>query len=220
MKRQKLKVEINNCKSKVKSGSGGVVKLYTKSGDGGESGLGGGGRLSKSDLVFEVLGGIDELNSWVGTVVVEAKLLISNDKFQSKLKPQNTNDGDVVSELVRIQETLLKCGVIIGVGKKLRKDIEKEVGWLERRIDWYQGQFGEEWLKGFVLPGGTEVAARADVARAVCRRVERTWVRFTIQDSRFKNHVVGRYLNRLSDYLFAVARWVNLRDTNGTETRC
>ena len=139
-----------------------MIKLYTKSGDKGESGLGRGERLLKSDLVFEVLGTIDELNTFIGLAVSEAT---------------NTKQEKLRRELQRVQNMLLNCGAVVGSGKDTTVEIEREVAWLEKKIDKYQAGFGDDWYKRFLLPGGTELAARIDVCRAVCRRAERVLVR-------------------------------------------
>lgn len=212
-----------------------LIKLYTKSGDKGESGLGDGARLPKSDLVFEVLGGIDEVNSWLGLVVASAnKFQISNNKLQNKSKYQNSNYQTIIDELLGIQNTLLIVGAVVSGSEEQRfeKEIETEVGELEERIDWYQGQLGKDWYKQFLLPGGTELAARIDVTRTVVRRVERVLVRwiqylngkgdhritavpggtrhaeFTESQKKW-SPAMARYLNRLSDYLFALRCYVN-----------
>jgi len=188
------------------------IKLYTKTGDGGESGLGSGQRLPKSDPVFEVLGTIDELNSWLGVCVVQAKK-ITNHKLQITNKSKTSNSKfetkQTVQELQRVQEMLLKCGASVGANKDFKKEIEQEVTWLEGRIDHYQSQFGDDWFKRFLLPGGTELAARIDVARSVCRRAERIFVSDSRQPTADSNKSIGQYLNRLSDYLFALRCWVN-----------
>lgn len=188
-----------------------TVKLYTKSGDGGESGLGDGRRLSKSDLVFEVLGGIDEVNSLIGWVNSEVARVVQVEQVAQEKVQKVWKVRNVRKELMKIQNTLLVVGAVVSGGGKV-KLAEEEIRFLEERIDWYQGQLGEEWYKQFLLPGGTELAARIDVARSVCRRVERVWARFKIYDLRFKNEkqdLVGRYLNRMSDYLFALRCYVN-----------
>lgn len=177
------------------------IKLYTKTGDKGESGLADGVRATKSDLVFEVLGGLDELNSHLGVTLVEAKKSI-NSKLQ------------ITNELMKVQNNLLVLGAVVAGSEKVKMK-ESDVDFLEERIDYYQKNTREDWYTKFLLPGGTELAARIDVARAVARRVERVMVGYKIQNSKLKitnNKVLvieQKYLNRLSDYLFALRCFVN-----------
>lgn len=164
------------------------MKLYTKTGDKGESGLASGHRLSKDDLIFEVLGTIDELNAWIGLTVT----LIETPALRK--------------DLMRIQDQLLMIGAVVAGSKKVEFD-ESEIMWLEKEIDVYQGQFGENWYQKFLLPGGTELAARLDVSRTVCRRAERMCVRWTHDNQKILHP--QKYLNRLSDYLFALRCYTN-----------
>lgn len=164
------------------------MKLYTKTGDTGESGLANGQRAAKDDLVFEVLGTLDETNSWIGLSLT----LVEDTKLRH--------------DMMRIQDQLLMIGALIAGSKKVKFD-NKEIFWLEKRIDQYQSEFGTNWYKKFLLPGGTELAARLDVTRAVSRRAERllvTWIR-----GNSDQQVLQQYLNRLSDYLFALRCYIN-----------
>lgn len=164
------------------------MKLYTKTGDAGETGLANGKRLSKADEVFELLGTLDELNSHLGLSLTEVE--------EKKIR----------KELLRIQDQLLIIGAVIAGSSKVTFQ-SSEVRWLEKHIDSYQQQFGDDWYQKFLLPGGTELAARLDVARTVCRRVERFMVRYPSGFPQRK--ILQKYLNRLSDYLFALRCFVN-----------
>lgn len=164
------------------------MKLYTKTGDNGESGLASGHRLPKSDQLFEVLGTIDELNSWLGLSLTKVE--------EEKLR----------HALMRIQDQLLIVGAIVA-GSKNVEFKKNEVLWLEKQIDFYQSQFGEEWYKKFLLPGGTELAACLDVSRTVCRRAERVFISYSEKISQHQS--IQKYLNRLSDYLFALRCFIN-----------
>jgi cob(I)alamin adenosyltransferase len=164
------------------------MKLYTKTGDTGESGLASGHRMSKDSLVFEVLGTLDELNAWLGYSVAMIE------------------DAALRQDLMRIQDQLLIIGAVIAGSKKVLFDAS-EIHWLEKEIDQYQSQFGEDWYKKFLLPGGTEHAARIDVTRTVCRRAERLVVTWSKQE--IQHPELQQYINRLSDYLFALRCFIN-----------
>ncbi len=190
------------------------LKLYTKTGDKGESGLADGQRLSKSELIFEVLGTIDELNSNIGFGVIEAK------------EPYR-------QELLQIQDYLMIIASEIAGSKKVALE-PQAIRQLEKRIDVYQQETRVDWFTKFLLPGGTEMAGRLDLARTVCRRLERLVVRYSNQgfmDGAQLNWApqvhtnikkqntnpalsgvpakITQYLNRLSDYLFALRCFVN-----------
>lgn len=163
------------------------LKLYTKTGDKGESGLANGRRLRKSDLIFEVLGTLDELNAHLGVCVVVS---------DQKARP----------ELMRLQDTLLIIGAQIAGSTKVALE-PTEIAWLEERIDYYQQHTRSDWYTKFLLPGGTELAARLDVARTVCRRTERLLARLHQETAVTAD--ISAFINRLSDYLFALRCYVN-----------
>lgn len=162
-----------------------VIRLYTKGGDKGVSGLADGKRLTKSDPVFGSLGTVDELNSSLGWCAVVAK-------------------EKVRVEILEIQDILLKVGAIVAKSNKVRSE-QKWITLLERRIDFYQLKTRKGWHKRFLLPGGIELAARLDLTRAICRRAERRIV--SLDQKRLGKILV--FMNRLSDYLFALRCWVN-----------
>lgn len=163
------------------------MKLYTKTGDEGLSNLANGQRLAKDSTVFDVLGTIDECNSWIG--------------FSISI----VEDSKLRKHLMRIQDQLLIIGGVIAGSKKVKFHVS-EITWLEKEIDRYQAIFGEEWYKKFLLPGGTELAARLDITRTVCRRAERVLVEFDAEQHFLK---IRKYFNRLSDYLFALRCFIN-----------
>jgi cob(I)alamin adenosyltransferase len=159
-----------------------MTKIYTKTGDKGRTGTMR-GRVAKSDTLVEALGAIDELNSWVG--YCRYQIQSSNDKFTI----------EVQNELKRIQNNLLVIGSgLAGSGLKLSS---REIKRLERVIDRLTEELPK--LRNFIYPVG-----QLQVARAVCRRAERAVVGFM-------NKSVLKYLNRLSDALFVMARWVNYK---------
>jgi cob(I)alamin adenosyltransferase len=171
------------------------VKIYTKTGDAGDTGLFGGPRVRKSDPRVEAYGDVDELNAAVG--VVRAIL----------------EDPEIEAELARVQAELFCVGAELATphGAKARSAIPPvDPAWtarLERAIDAWQGELPP--LTRFVLPGGTRTAAALHVARTVCRRAERRAVALAAEAE--VDPQVLSYLNRLSDLLFVAARIANAR---------
>jgi len=170
------------------------LKIYTKTGDDGTTSLFSGGRVSKAHLRIETYGTVDELNSLLG--VVRA--------FQP------TSQGD--QWLERIQNQLFYLGADLATpldapsGHIVRLEADS-AQWLEDAIDEITADLPP--LKQFILPGGSPAAAHLQVARTVCRRAERLAVALG-QHEAIGLHIVP-YLNRLSDFLFTLARWENLR---------
>ncbi|WP_019638427.1 cob(I)yrinic acid a,c-diamide adenosyltransferase [Paenibacillus fonticola] len=170
------------------------MKLYTRTGDAGQTSVIG-GRVDKDDVRIEAYGTIDELNSFVGQAIG----LIESEQF-----------ADLKDELLQIQQELFDCGSDLAyvkieerrfkVGAELTSQLEK---WIDRH------QSGNPPLEKFILPGGTPLAAVLHVCRTVCRRAERRAV--TLGRHQEVNSEVLIYLNRLSDYFFAVARAANAR---------
>jgi cob(I)alamin adenosyltransferase len=168
-----------------------LTRIYTRGGDRGETSLGDGSRVSKLDCRIAAFGTVDELNSLLGVVLA----------------------GEVSSEireiLVRVQNELFDVGadvsVPFGVGDGRLRVSQAQVDRLEADCDRFNAELPE--LKSFVLPGGTEAAARIHVARAVCRRAERAVLDAAEQVE--LNPLVPVYLNRLSDLLFILARTAN-----------
>jgi len=164
-----------------------LTRIYTRGGDAGETSLGDGSRASKLDPLVRAFGAVDELNSVVGWVQV-----VAHDE-----------------RLARIQNELFDLGADLSVpfaedDGKLRVD-QASIDRLERDCDAANAPLAE--LRSFVLPGGSEAAARLHVARAVCRRVEREVL--TSAEERVVNPLALVYLNRLSDLLFILARASN-----------
>jgi cob(I)alamin adenosyltransferase len=167
-----------------------LTKIYTRGGDAGETSLGDGSRVSKLDGRIEAFGAVDELNAALGLVLA----------------------GEVPDELrgvvERVQNELFDLGadlsVPAGVAGRLRVE-QSMVDRLEHDCDRFNAELPE--LRSFVLPGGTEAAARLHVARTLCRRAERDALRAaTVQEL---GPLVVVYLNRLSDLLFILARAAN-----------
>lgn len=169
------------------------MKLYTKTGDSGKTSLIG-GRVDKNHFRVEAYGTIDEANSFIG----QAMTLLTDAKF-----------ADLYQELERIQHELFDCGGDLAViqNKIPYKATADMVVVLEKRIDTYVAEAPP--LERFILPGGTPAAAAIHVARTVVRRAERCIV--ALKQEEEINDAVLVYMNRLSDYLFAIARVVNTR---------
>ncbi len=167
-----------------------LTKIYTRGGDAGETSLGDGSRVSKLDCRIGAFGTVDELNSALG-VVLAGEL------------PEGMREP-----LTRIQNELFDVGADLSVpwGVTDRLRVEQEmIDSLEQLCDSFNADLPE--LRSFVLPGGTEAAARLHVARTICRRAERD-VLLGSQEVEL-NPLVLSYLNRLSDLLFILARSAN-----------
>lgn len=169
------------------------MKIYTKTGDGGETGLFGGARVSKASLRVEAYGEVDELNSAIGW----ARVLVADEALETLLDQIQTDLFEVGAELGSTDESKKKGPL------PLIK--EAQVQTLEQAIDRYEQ--GPPPLTSFVLPGGSEGAARFHLARCVCRRAERSLVALAHQET--LRGELFRYLNRLSDLLFVLARHAN-----------
>lgn len=169
------------------------MKIYTKTGDTGDTGLFGGARVSKASPRVEAYGEVDELNSAVGW----ARVAVSN--------------PDLDALLNQIQNDLFEVGAELGSTDDRKNKsampfiAEPQVEALERAIDEYEK--GPPGLTSFVLPGGSEGAARFHLARCVCRRAERSLVALGAQEN--LRGELFRYVNRLSDLLFVLARYAN-----------
>jgi len=167
-----------------------LTRIYTRGGDQGETSLGDGSRVSKLDCRIGAFGTVDELNSAIGVV-------LAGDVPEVMREP-----------LTRIQNELFDVGADLsvpwGVSDRLRVD-QAMIDALEQLCDDFNADLTE--LRSFVLPGGTEAAARLHVARTICRRAERD-VLLGAQEVDL-NPLVLRYLNRLSDLLFILARAAN-----------
>jgi cob(I)alamin adenosyltransferase len=166
------------------------VKIYTKTGDAGETGLFGGGRVPKDDPRVQAYGDVDETNAALG--------------FAAALEPA----GFESAALQSIQRDLFTVGAELATpdAAKVRTKVgSDQVSALEQLIDKHQAAL--EPLKNFILPGGTAKAAAFHLARTTCRRAERSVV--TLSREQQINPVIIHYLNRLSDLLFVLARAVN-----------
>jgi cob(I)alamin adenosyltransferase len=173
-----------------------MAKIYTRTGDTGETMLFGGGRVRKDDVRVEAMGTVDELNATLGVVRME-------------LARGGTAPADLDPLLAQMQHRLFDLGAELatpnptGSGTNLVNDAH--VATLEAAIDRFDAQL--EPLREFILPGGVPAAAHLHVARCVCRRAERRVVELMSHEP-VRGELL-RYLNRLSDLLFVLARAVN-----------
>jgi cob(I)alamin adenosyltransferase len=181
-----------------------TMKIYTKTGDRGDTGLFGGGRVGKDHPRVEAYGDIDELNATIGLA------------RSIELMPR------IDEVLVLVQRDLFSLGALLATPdlEKMHQQLEKariddeRIAQLERAID--DGDRELEPLRAFILPGGTPKSAALHVARTVCRRAERRVVH--LQHEVEIPGVVVIYLNRLSDLLFTLARVANARAGAGEVT--
>lgn len=175
-------------------------RIYTRTGDAGETGLAGGQRVAKDDLRIDCYGTVDELNAFIGLARTTVE----------ELTPTSERLDEFPVILKRVQHELFNLGSILAT---LPQDVHAkqpcitlaEVARLEQEID----RANEELkpLRSFVLPGGTRLDAELHVCRTVCRRAERLLVRLAHGQSVPTEAL--QYLNRLSDALFVWSRWVN-----------
>ena len=168
-------------------------KIYTRTGDDGTTGLVDGTRRAKHDARMQAIGEVDEANSAIGLAACAA-------------------DGDAAAELFRIQNDLFDLGADLATpgndfapSEMVLRMVPAQAAWLEDAIDRYNARLTP--LNSFILPGGSEAAARVHVARATTRRAERAATALAAEEP--INPAALAYLNRLSDYLFVLARVCN-----------
>ena len=166
------------------------VKIYTKTGDSGETSLLSGGRVHKDHPRIAAYGTLDELNSTIGLLLTES--------VPDEARPR----------LEHIQRSLFSLGAAMADGEG--RATHDEGQWSTQPIEeWIDGmEKNLEPLKNFILPGGCRAAAITHIARTVCRRAERLAVAAAREDGGLPQGVI-EYLNRLSDSLFVLARWLN-----------
>jgi cob(I)alamin adenosyltransferase len=165
------------------------MNIYTKTGDAGQTGLLGGNRVSKDDLRIEAYGTLDELNSWLGLLADEHPV----ESYQAFLREIQSDVFLLGSHLAAENEK----------GKSYLNPVREElIAELENAIDEMTKPLPQ--LRNFVLPGGHPLVSKIHIARTVCRRAERMVVR--LAQSVEVDAVIIRILNRMSDYLFTLAR--------------
>lgn len=166
------------------------MKIYTKTGDTGQTSLLGGSRVDKYHLRIEAYGTLDELNSWIG--------LIADEHMHPDIKKQ----------LHQVQKTLFLAGSYLAAENDQTTSTlppwpSQSCELLENSIDEMSSHLKP--LKNFILPGGHSIASYCHIARCVCRRAERVTV-FLASEEQINPDII-KYLNRLSDYLFVLARY-------------
>lgn len=161
-----------------------LTKIYTRTGDDGTTGMADGARVAKDDLQVQAIGDIDELNSQLAVLACHTP-------------------GSFTAAIRNIQNELFNVGAELSLGEPMVG--KEQVEWLEQSLD----ELNEELppLKEFILPGGGLAASHCHVARAVCRRAERTLA--SLDKQKTLNPDLKAYVNRLSDYLFVLARAIS-----------
>ena len=177
------------------------MKIYTGTGDRGKTSLFSGERIAKSEGRIEAYGDVDELNSFLGALIADLA----------------KNDPNLSEKLQEIQSDLFQLSAILAIAPNspamdsLTAITDNQITKLERDIDQLEAQLPD--LSGFILPGGQTTAAWAHICRTVCRRAERNATRISAEydegQTAQQYQMVLVYLNRLSDYLFVVARYCN-----------
>ncbi|MBM3698618.1 MAG: cob(I)yrinic acid a,c-diamide adenosyltransferase [Actinobacteria bacterium] len=174
-----------------------LTRIYTKTGDDGTTSLGDMSRTSKNDPRLEAYATVDEANSTIGVVLAMGDI----------------KDADIKKLLIRIQNDLFDVGadlctpVVDNPASEPLRVLDSQIEYLEHQIDKYNESL--QPLRSFVLPSGTPAAALMHVARTVTRRAERTTWHAIHAFGGGVNPITAKYLNRLSDLLFVLARYVN-----------
>jgi cob(I)alamin adenosyltransferase len=170
-----------------------LTKIYTRTGDDGTTGLVDGSRVAKHDARMEAIGAVDEANSALGLAAVVL-------------------DGEAAADVQRLQNDLFDLGADLATpgedfapSEMVLRIIPAQAEWLERRIDALNERLAP--LRSFILPGGSEAAARVHVARAAVRGAERAMTALATEGP--VNPAALAFVNRLSDYLFVLARSLN-----------
>ena len=162
------------------------MAIYTKTGDKGETGLANGQRISKADARIEAYGTVDELNSWIGLLRAGIQ---NTDRYTDRVQ----------TELAWIQNRLFNLGAALSLAQG-EWISDADVKQLEAWIDAMQAEVPP--MRAFILPAGNETMARCHVSRTICRRAERRMIALGCDDKAMQ------FMNRLSDYLFVLARYV------------
>ena len=161
-----------------------LTKIYTRTGDDGSTGMADGSRLEKDDLLVHAIGEVDELNSQLAVLACHT--------------PQG-----FIAAIKTIQNELFNVGAELTLGQAVIK--QESASWLEQSLDELNQSLAP--LEEFILPGGGLAASHCHVARAICRRVERSLV--ALNKNRPVSKALLAYINRLSDYLFVLARAIS-----------
>lgn len=162
------------------------MKIYTKNGDKGKSSILNKKNIPKHDIVFELVGTLDELSAHLGIL-------------------HTSRDKEIKKICLTVQEDLFTIGSVLA-GFPDTIDLSERTKWLEEVIDEYDAK--NDPLENFILPGGSKYAAHLHIARAVCRRLERKVVLFRDNNDKLNPELL-MYVNRLSDLFFVLARYTN-----------
>ena len=170
------------------------MKIYTRTGDAGTTGLFGGPRVEKTDARIEAYGTVDELNASLGVVI------------------SGSLPDEMGEQLLRVQNELFSIGAELASPDPEKHNLRvigsQHIGRLEDWIDQHERELPP--LKHFVLPGGTTAASNAQLSRAICRRAERRVIQLRHECAEPVSDDLIVYLNRLSDYLFVLSRRINV----------
>jgi len=184
-----------------------MVKIYTKTGDSGTTSLFGGKKLSKNDARVEAYGCVDELNSVLGMIIADLNYSSSASRETSFMR--NSPQGRIVNKLLRIQKELFVLGTDLASPSDVKVKIPRVkkplVIRLEQEIDSWVKNLPK--LRNFILPGGSKVGSQLHLARSIARRAERVIASLSSKEKINQNALI--YVNRLSDWLFVLARYVN-----------
>lgn len=173
-------------------------KIYTRTGDKGTTGLVDGSRCAKHDVRMDAIGTVDEANSAIGLAVVA----LGDDAHAATLTRMQNDLFDLGADIATPGEDFTPSEMVLRI-------VPGQVAWLEQQIDAVNEALAP--LTSFILPGGSEAAARVHLARAVARRAERCMTALAAQEP--VNPAALAYINRLSDYLFVLSRAVNAAAT-------
>ena len=199
-----------------------LSKIYTRTGDDGTTGMADGSRVSKADLLFEVMGDVDELNSQLGLVRAQLQHLLNDPHSQGQqalltqlalLKDTSKDTPQLLEQSTQytfaqmlqiIQHLLFNLGGELSMPEYVGITPE-HIAWLEQQIDAMNTHLPA--LKDFILPTGSVLVSQLHVARSVCRRAERHGVALQLQNPNAIQAPALKLLNRLSDWLFVAARF-------------
>lgn len=170
-----------------------MIRIYTKTGDKGETSLFDGKRVPKNDIRVESYGSIDELNAYIGFLTT------------LNLPKELTDDLYKINFWLFQICTDLATPINSKLDSKIKRLSKESIEFVEKRIDYISEKLPE--LKNFILPGGTPEASQFHIVRTICRRAERRCVELSQQEEINSNIIA--FLNRLSDYLFVASRYVN-----------
>jgi cob(I)alamin adenosyltransferase len=184
-----------------------ALKIYTKTGDKGQTGLLGGTRVPKHHIRIEAYGTVDELNSWIGLL-----------RDSINKEPLIANSKQPIAILIETQDRLFTIGSSLASDPqkskvKIPQLSEDDITLFEKEMDVMDAVLPP--MKNFVLPGGHELVSQCHIVRCVCRRAERRVNH--LAESELVDEIVIKYLNRLSDYLFMLSRKL-AHDLHATET--